>query len=70
MASFELDRKSGAFVIRGRIDPDMFRSSESGKSTLLLSGAGTQITGDAGVRGSLNLYVKDVSTLGIEVASE
>ncbi|MCC7110588.1 MAG: hypothetical protein IT382_14945 [Deltaproteobacteria bacterium] len=60
-----LDRKTGEFTLKGRLNPDAFRPSTSGKTTLLLEGADTQVIGDGGVRGSVNLYVKDPSALGI-----
>jgi len=53
----EVNRETGDFTIRGKLDPDAFRPSASGKTTLLLAGAGTQVQGAC--RGSLNLYVTD-----------
>lgn len=59
------DAKTGAFVIRGQFDPSAFHPSTSEKSVLLLAGGNTQVTGDAGIRGSVNLYVRDASALGL-----
>jgi hypothetical protein len=59
MLSFSVDRKTGEFTIKGRLDADAFRPSQTGKSTLLLDGANTQVAGDGGVRGSVNLFTKD-----------
>lgn len=58
-----VDKATGEFVIRGRLDPDAFRPSNSGKTTLLLSGGNTQVQG--AFRGSVNLYVANPDVLGL-----
>ena len=63
MASFEYNAQTREFTNRGRLDPDAFRESSTGKSTLILSGSDTQILGANGVRGSLNLYTKSPDAL-------
>lgn len=66
MFTVTLDRKTGEVTLKARLNPDSFHASSSGKSTLLLEGQETQVSGDAGIRGNVSLYVKDVDALGLE----
>ena len=63
MPNIVVNRATGEYSIRGRFDPADFHVSSTGKTTLLVKGANVVVTGDAGVKGTINLYVKDVSTL-------
>lgn len=58
MPTIEVNRETGEFVIRGRLSRADFHESSSGKTTLLLSGANTRVTGQD-IGGSLNIYTKN-----------
>ena len=58
MPTFEIvNAKTGEYVIRGRLNPEAFRESSTGKSTLVTAGD-TQVMGPHGIRGNLNLFTK------------
>ena len=58
MPTFEIvNAKTGEYVIRGRLNPDAFKPSSTGSSTLITSGD-TQVMGPHGIRGNLNLFTK------------